>query len=150
MRQAHLSVNWILTFLSGREIKLVITSSGGPSCSILNLCTILAVIMYSSSWANLLPMQDLGRKWCKKELFGIILAWDADLAPWPQGRFAKGWAECLSLLSLSQRSGMNLSGLSKLQESLEVLWPILMKYNTSYVLAHCSSHLMTVVSFGTV
>lgn len=52
----------MLTFLSGRETKLVITPSGGPSCSILNLCTILAIIMYSSSWANLLPMQDLGRK----------------------------------------------------------------------------------------
>merc|ERR1719341_2311517 len=113
-RQVHLSVNLILTFLSGRETKLVMTPSGGPSCSILNLCTILAIIMYSSSWANLLPMQDL--------------------APWPHGMFAKGWAECLSLLSLSQRSGMNFSGLSKLQESLEVLWPIL----------------MTVVSFGTV
>merc|ERR1711934_1078920 len=100
-RKVYLSVNLILTFLSGRETKLVIRPSGGPSCSILNFCTILAVIMYSSSWANLLPMQDL--------------------APWPQGRFAKGWAECLSLLSLSQRSGMNLSGLSKLQESLEVL-----------------------------
>ena len=64
-------------------------------------------------------------------LIHILLA---NLAPWPQGMFAKGWAECLSLLSLSQRSGMNFSGFSKLQESLEVLWPTL----------------MTVVSFGTV
>ena len=84
--------------LSGTETNWVRAPTSSPEYSMRYLCTILTIIKYSSSLANLCPIQALGER-------KLIIVRQADpyLAPWPNGILAKESLRATSDPSLRQK-----------------------------------------------
>ena len=84
--QQFLSTNLILIGLSGTEMNSVIVPTFSPEYSMRYLCTILAIIMYSSSLANLCPMQALGHKKLSSSIKYTCPNLPGSMAKWNVGK----------------------------------------------------------------
>ena len=112
-----LSVIFNTTGLSGAPTSPDLISTSAPWYSILNRWIILAINTYSSSLANLWPMQDLNNLVSLK-----IVELGHYLGPWLKGILENALAWCWSEWPLSHLSGRNSSGLEKLSSLLLELW----------------------------